>query len=1253
MGVSWTQEQRKVIDTRSCNILVSAAAGSGKTAVLVERILQLITDEHHPVDIDRLLIVTFTRAAAGEMKERIRSAIEKKLETDRDNEHLQRQSVLVHHAQITTIDSFCSYVVKNYFHLIDLDPSFRMGDEGEMRLLQADVADKVMEEAYAKEENHAFAAFVDGFSGGKTDEKIPELIQKLYGFSMSYPYPKEWLESCKKAYEIQDVEELERAPWMACVKAELAKETKEAAELLGQAVEICRGPDGPGFYLELLETEKAAVEKAQKAESFREWKEVLESIEFKRLPAGKKAEKEQVSPERQELAKNLRSQAKDFIKELQERYFGETMEEMAEHLRLAGEPVGVLVDLTLRFMELYQEKKKEKNILDFADLEHYALEILVEHTEEGDKRTNAAKELAEQFAEIMIDEYQDSNLVQEKLLSAVSGIEDGIYNIFMVGDVKQSIYRFRLARPDLFMEKFRTYPLEQGGEKLRIDLHRNFRSRKEVLESVNYLFYQIMGEDLGGVEYDQDAALYPQREFPPKEITEPAAEVFLLEEDDPVWKEQEDGQTARELEAKMTALRIRELMEHQEVLDKETEQYRKVRYSDITILLRTMSGWAETFKKVLNASGIPASVTTKTGYFSATEVTTVLDYLQILDNPLQDIPLAGAMRGLPDGFQFQELAEIKVLGQKEEKASLFEAVLLAEKLENPLGEKVRRFLGVYRKLRSKVPYTPMHELLWDFFDETGFLLYQQAFVSGEQKKANLLMLVEKARAYESTSYRGLFNFIRYIENLKKYQVDFGEANILSEKEDTVRIMSIHGSKGLEFPIVFVAGLGKQMNLQDARESIVLHPDLGIGAPCVDEKFRIRTRTILQKTVQQEITLESLGEELRILYVALTRAKEKLILTGTLSKLEEKLTGFEKVKHQESQRLSYGIRMKGKSYLDWILAALARHKAMKPLYEAFGQQAYALNPWYDGPGEFFIRRIAPLELVVEETQLRTEEMLKKGELLMWDCSQVYDKELRDSLQESFSYEYPYEALGQIPAKLTVSEVKRMQQMEEEDSALLYGENMNDSNMGTQGAKEAPEVNARESSMEERYVPAFMREEAAEVEGAKRGTVYHRILECLDYTCADTLNQVKAQLEAMVADRKLTPAMRKAVKDGEIYQFVKSPMGQRMQSADRRGELHREQPFVISVPANQIKEEYDSREEILIQGIMDAYFEEEGELVLVDYKTDKVWNNKIETLVEKYQVQLRYYKEALERVTGKKVKETYIYSLQIGKAVEVVM
>ena len=1237
MGVSWTEEQRRVIDTRNCNILVSAAAGSGKTAVLVERILQLITDQQHPIDIDQLLIVTFTRAAAGEMKERIRQAIEKQLETDRENEHLQRQSILVHHAQITTIDSFCSYVVKNYFHLIDLDPSFRMGDEGEMRLLQADVAEQVMEEAYACEENQEFTDFVDGFSSGKTDTKIVDLLLKLYQFSMSYPYPGEWLESCRQAYEIQNTEELEQAPWMQCIKAEIEKEVKEAAELLAQAVEICRQPDGPGFYLELLESEHAGASQALKAETFSQWKTCLDKMEFKRLPPGKKAEKEQVSEQQQKLAKDLRSQAKDLISEIQSKYFQETPEEIIEHLQKAGKPVSVLVNLTLRFMNLYQEKKKEKNILDFADLEHYALEILVEHREDGDCRTDAARELAEQFKEIMIDEYQDSNLVQEKLLTAVSGIEDGIYNIFMVGDVKQSIYRFRLARPDLFMEKFRTYPLTPGEKKLRIDLHKNFRSRREVLESVNYLFYQIMGEDLGGVEYDEDAALYPAREFPPMEQTEPAAEVLLLEADDQVWKEKEDSQTERELEARMTALRIRELMENQQILDKETETYRPARYSDITILLRTMSGWAETFKKILNSCGIPASVTTKTGYFSAPEIVTVLDYLRILDNPLQDIPLAGAMRGMPDGFHFQELAEIKILGQEAEKASLFEAVLLAEQLDSPLGEKVRKFLTVYRKLRDKVPYTPMHELIWDFLDATGFLFYQQAFVSGEQKKANLLMLVEKARSYESSSYRGLFNFIRYIENLNKYQVDFGEANILSEQEDTVRIMSIHGSKGLEFPIVFVAGMGKQMNFQDARESIVLHPDLGIGAPYVDETFRIRTRTIIQRAVQQEITLESLGEELRILYVALTRAKEKLILTGAVSKLKETLQRFEMLKRQEKQKLSYEMRMKGKSYLDWILTALARHKAMKPLYQSFDCSVYPLNPWYEGPGDFMLRIVSPLELVQEETKLRTEEMIKKGELLLWDCEQVYDRELRVHLQESFSYEYPYKAHAEIPSKLTVSEVKRMQEPTDEESTFLYKDT----------AENAPD--AEETQEKESYIPAFMREEEVVLEGAERGTAYHRVLECLDYTCLESLDHIKEQLDTMVSKGRLTSRMREAVQDQEIYKFGKSSLGQRMKAASMQGALYREQPFVMSVPANQIQERYDSGEEILMQGMIDAYFEEDGELVLVDYKTDKVWNWRPETLVEKYQVQLQYYKEALERLTQKKVKEVYLYSLYLGREI----
>lgn len=1214
MGVSWTEEQQKVIDTRNCNILVSAAAGSGKTAVLVERIIQRITDKNNPVDIDELLIVTFTRAAAGEMKERIRQAIEKKLEENPEDEHLQRQSTLVHHALITTIDSFCSYIVKNYFHLIDLDPSFRMGDEGEMRLLQADVADTVLEEAYT-EEAPSFLAFSDGFAGGKTDKKIPEMIIKLYGFSMSYPYPEEWLLNCRKAYEIKSIEELENADWMKLIKSEVKQEIKEASMLLKQAIEIAKEPDGPVFYIGLLEDEASAVEKLERTENFFEWKEMLDKLEFKRLPAGKKAEKELVSENQQELAKNLRSEAKDQLKALKERYFQETAEEMLENLQRAGEPVGVLVDLTLAFMKLYREKKKEKNILDFGDLEHYALEILIKHTEEKDERTDAARELSKKFVEIMIDEYQDSNLVQEKLLTSVSKIEDGIYNIFMVGDVKQSIYRFRLARPDLFMEKFKAYPQEEGKDCLRIDLHKNFRSRAEVLEGVNYLFYQIMGEDLGGVEYDRTAALYPGRIFrpKPKEESEPATEVLLLEDEE---------ENTRELEARMVALRIGELAGKYLVLDKKTEEYRPAKYSDFTILLRTMSGWAETFKKILNSCGIPASVTTKTGYFSAQEVTTVLDYLKILDNPMQDIPLAAALHGLPDGFSFQELAEIKVLGMENEKTGFYEALLLGEKLSSPLGEKIRRFFTVYRELRRKVPYTPMHELIWDFYDATDFLVYQQSFVSGEQRKANLLMLAEKARDYESTSYRGLFNFIRYIENLKKYQVDFGEANTLSENEDTVRIMSIHGSKGLEFPIVFVCGMGKQINMQDARESIVLHPDLGIGSPYVDTQLRIRTRTILQKAVQREILLESLGEELRILYVALTRAKEKLILTGVTSKLEDTLKSFEMLKKQEEERLPYGLRVKGKSYLDWVLKALARHRAMKPLYEMYNLSVYPFNEMYDREPDFTVRQVQPLELVLDEAQLRTEEILKKGELLLWDSKEVYDEKWRELLKDSFSYEYPYQAEGVIPAKLTVSEVKRMKNADTEESEILLEE------------------------ATEEIVPLFMQETREELKGAAKGTLYHRVWENLDYEKIDTKEQIEKQLEHI-----LTAEEQKSIWVPDFNRFAKSPLAGRMKAAAQRGQLYREQPFVIAMPANQIREEYETEEEILVQGIIDAYFEEEDGLVLVDYKTDKVQKGQEKELVEKYIVQMQYYKKALEMITDREVKEIYIYSSRLGKAVSV--
>ena len=683
MGVMWTTEQQKVIDSRDCNILVSAAAGSGKTAVLVERIISMVTDPVHPVDIDRLLIVTFTRAAAGEMRERIRLAIEKKLAEDEDNEHLQRQSTLLHHAQITTIDSFCSYVVKNYFHLIDLDPSYRMAEEGELRLMQGDVAAQVLNDAYDRKEPE-FLQFVECFSTGKTDEGIEDMIKHLYAFSVSYPYPEEWLLSCKEAYSISFVEELEQAGWMQMIKEDIRKSLQEAMNLADAALETARGEGGPYYYENALESDRIFVQKLLQTDSFEEWQKLFSGLSFARLAAKKDP---QVSEEAKELTKNLRQQVKDLLGELKEQYFALSLEDAAEYVRMAGGPVGVLIDLTLAFARAFAEKKREKNILDFSDLEHFALKILVDHSGEKDKRTQAAKELADRFAEVMIDEYQDSNFVQEKLLNAVSKMEEGNNNIFMVGDVKQSIYRFRLARPDLFMEKFKTYSTA-GGKCLRIDLHKNFRSRKEVLDGVNFLFYQIMGEALGKVEYDDAAALYPGASFPPYpagQDGEPDAsenqqdggsdaaekrqnsaadtELILVETDEEEWKVMESGENVQELEARAAAARIQELVGSYPVLDKTTGQYRPARFGDCVVLLRTLSGWSETFKRVLNAQGIPASVTTKTGYFSASEVMTVLNYLRILDNPLQDIPFTGALHNLPGGFSMEELARVKCVGR--------------------------------------------------------------------------------------------------------------------------------------------------------------------------------------------------------------------------------------------------------------------------------------------------------------------------------------------------------------------------------------------------------------------------------------------------------------------------------------------------------------------------------------------------------------------------------------------------------------
>lgn len=1217
MGVTWTKEQQKVIELRNRNILVSAAAGSGKTAVLVERILTMITEGDHPLDIDQLLIVTFTRAAAAEMKERIRAAVEERLEKEPDNEHLQRQSTLIHNAQINTIDGFCSYVIRNYFHMIDLDPGFRTAEDGELRLMKQDVMKKVIEDAY-EAGTEEFYACVECYASGKNDDNIGLQVLKLYEYSMSYPWPEEWLSDCKKYYELKSVDDLMKTKWMRFLMEESRKIFQDAKDMALELLQLCRGDDGPYMYEAALESDLGMIEKLLETEEYDALVDVLASIKYARLSSKKD---ENVSDRVRMQVQAGRAELKDMLNHLRDSYFYMSLEEILESIQACEKPVCALIDLTLTFMEAFAARKREKNLVDFADMEHFALDVLVKKQDGKLVYTQAAKEFSERFAEIFIDEYQDSNLVQETILTAVSRIPEGGHNIFMVGDVKQSIYRFRLARPELFMEKFHTYSTEDSLTQ-RIDLHKNFRSREQVLSGVNYIFRQIMGKELGDVEYDDEAALYPGAQFPDEENENMhETELLLIETDGEGLEEERGVQTDKEVEALAVAGRIAELIEHEMVYDKKEKGYRKARYSDIVILLRTMSGWAETFGQVLASQGIPSYSASKTGYFSALEVVTVLNYLHILDNPRQDIPLGAVLHSPIGGCSSEEMAKIRICNKD---GSLYESLqaYLQEGSDDELCKKLQKFWNQYQKLRDCVPYTPIHELILLLLKETGYQLFVSAMPAGEQREANLRMLVEKAMEFEQTSYRGLFNFIRYIEQLQKYSVDYGEVNLSGSNDNVVQIMSIHKSKGLEFPIVIVAGLGKRFNQQDINASLVIHQDLGIGADCIDPQLRVKFPTVMKQVIRQKSKVENLGEELRVLYVAMTRAKEKLILTGCISKLETAVSDCQRLSARKSIKFSYELLERARNYLDWILPALARHPVFHSLYEEYDMIGQTTSLICE-EGPIVIRLIRPRQLLEEQVEKQVMAQIGKEEFLHWDSSKVYDEKLRNQLQERFSYRYPYENLAQIPVKVTVSELKHQASLETEDSYLLYED------------EEIVPV-----------VPAFMQETEETGSGPVRGTAYHRIMECLDFSKTASAEEIQEQISQLKETGKIDEQTAHYINPMQIFKMTQSALGKRMAAAQQAGTIRREQPFVISQKASEIKKEW-AEESILVQGIMDAYFVENGKIILVDYKTDRVRSAK--ELVDRYHVQLTYYAQALERLTGMPVAEKIIYSFALGREI----
>ncbi len=1226
MGMKFTPEQQKVIELHNSNILVSAAAGSGKTAVLVERIIRMVCEGEHPADIDRLLIVTFTNAAAAEMRERIAAGITARLEADPGNEHIQKQSALLHNAQITTIDSFSLFLIRNHFNEIGLDPDFRVADEGEIKLLQQDVLAQLLEDAYAgefaPESLEAFHACVEYFCPGGRESVLEQHILNLSRYAGSFPWPAKWLEERKNDYAAGDLDALLHSDYGQYLTERVNRVILGCLEKLREVKRLCELPDGPYMYGELTEAEIEQLERLADCRDLEEQAAKIPAVTFARLPSKKD---DTVDPAKRELAKAIRNSVKDTLSDLAESYFKTPLALAVEQGKACREPLRMLLDLVLEFDRRLLAAKQERHLIDFSDMEHYALQILLKQ-DDGITPSDVALEYRQYFQEILIDEYQDSNLVQEYLLSAISGEAEGHYNRFMVGDVKQSIYKFRLARPELFLEKYDTY--QETGDLCRIDLAKNFRSRLQVVDAVNDVFSRIMSREIGGIAYDDKAALYPGATY--SAAVDPAygSEALLI-------RKLENGDNSnsnntRQLEAMAIAVKIRQLKKTLKVMEKSTGELRPVRYSDMVILLRTTSGWDEEFKKILEQQGIPVYITSKTGYFGALEVQELLQFLRVLDNPRQDIPLFGVMQSVFGGFTQEEIAQIRSGGEghSRKRMTLYEALqqeASVDAAESELSQKAKIFLERIDHYRDLTPFTSIRDLLQRILDDYDYLNYVTALPAGSKRRANVEMLLTKASAFEKTSYFGLFHFIRYMEQLEKYDVDYGEADTLDENADVVRIMSIHKSKGLEFPVVFVSGLSKRFNMQDANQSLIVDMDLGVAVDYVNPGRRIKNKTLRRAVLSAKMKEDSLAEELRVLYVALTRAREKLILTSVMDKADEK---WELAQMTGQEKLTYLDFCEAGNYMDFLLPILSSTGIAVTVMgeedlaaEEFGEQLRM------GDRREELQRVADGETFLPGDPEENERKLS-------------------ALRERFAYQYPYPGLQKLYTKTTVSELK-IASMAEKDEAAFH-------------TFEEKEVVP--------YIPAFRREQE-KVSGAVRGSAFHRVMELLDFTyvfiesgwfteCPGDyaayregldLERLRERLEEFLqretASLRLTEEYAQAVNLKKILHFLEQELAYRMWRAYEQGLLYREQPFVLGIDAKRLDSDLPDGEKVLIQGIIDVFFIEDGEIVLLDYKTDVI--DSLQALWNRYSVQIQYYEEALQKLMQLPVKERILYSFYLEK------
>lgn len=1218
---------------------------------MVERIIRIITNKDNPVDIDKLLVVTFTNAAAAEMRERIAAAISKALDKEPTSKNLQKQLTLLNRANITTMHSFCLDVIKNNFHKIDLDPSFRIGDQTEGILIKDEVIETLFEEKYDQEDTE-FTSLVEAFSTYKNDDNLKELIINMYNFIMSGPWPENWFKENAEAFNIETMEKLNNSKWVLVLKNSIKVEIEGYIKMLEKAIEIINLTDGLEPYLETFSNELYSIKNAYNSIDcgLDDIYSSLCSISFGRL---KSIKKDKVSDENaQNTVKSIRDDIKKKISELINNTFSVTPEEMLINIKGAYPTIKKLTELVLEFGEKFSQKKKEKNILDFNDLEHLCLKILSDKDENGNIiPSKTAIEFKNLFDEVLVDEYQDSNNVQETIIELVSRRKDEFPNVFMVGDVKQSIYRFRQAKPELFMEKYINYTLEESNNR-KIQLYKNFRSRKEVIDGVNYIFKEIMSETVGELEYTDEEALNLGASYENSEdenvILGGPIEVNIIEksiEESDLNKEKLDEEDFENeeiegvnLEGKIVAKRIKELMTTTgnnvfKVLDKETGEYRPIKYKDIVILLRATKNWSESLLDELGQEGIPAYADTGSGYFESIEIRTIMSLLRVIDNPMQDVPVIAVLKSPIMGFSAEDLSIIRL---KNKEKYFYENIAdIAEGNICDISEElITRCKGFLEKLeiwRNKAIYMPIDEFIWYLYMDTAYYGYVGAMPNGVLRQANLKILFQRAKQFEQTSFKGLFNFINFINKLTKSSGDMGSAKILGENEDVVRIMSIHKSKGLEFPVVFLCGTGKQFNLMDLNKNILYHDELGFGPDFVDLEKRVSIGTIAKEAIKKKMKLETLSEEVRILYVACTRAKEKLIITGTVNNIQKSIE-----KWVSSASLDYNLILpseilKGKSYLDWIGMSLCQHNDGKVLREKI---AVSNEISKDDNSKWDIKLWKRSDIVVNNEDGKLEE---EKEVKLSILEEEYDKDVYGEVDKRLSYKYPLKESTKLKSNISVSDLKKR-------NAEFIDQHVESINI-----EEVESKNNRTI-----ITPKFLQEEKG-LTAAEKGTAVHFVMKKIDLDKVSSIHEIKDQIQYLYENDFILEEEMKAVNPSKILNFFKSDLGKMMTELHKEGKkIYRELPFYTEISSvnidNTLSEEYEN-EKVRLQGIIDCFFEYNGESILLDYKTDYVSKDNEAELQKKYIKQLDYYSDAVFKITGKKVSKRYLYSFYLEKVIEI--